>query len=95
MQSFDAFHHTFRSVGGTDGFTELAQRLGANSVIATLWNIADLGAPEWETNFYCLYLAHEDWPKSELLRRSQLDLLTGRCARAGRADRPRANRLEG
>jgi CHAT domain-containing protein len=61
-----------------DGFAELAQRLGANSVIATLWNVDDAAAPGTEIDFYSLYHAHQDWAKSEILRQSQLHLLTGK-----------------
>jgi len=64
-----------------DGFAELAQRLGANSVIATLWNISDADAPGYEIGFYRLYHQHQDWAKSELLRQSQLNLLTGKVTR--------------
>lgn len=61
-----------------DGFAELAQRLGANSVIATLWNVDDLAAPGREIAFYRLYRDHQDWAKSEVLRQSQLNLLNGK-----------------
>jgi CHAT domain-containing protein len=70
-----------------DGFAELAQRLGANSVIATLWNVDDAAAPGREIDFYSLYRDHQDWAKSEILRQSQLALLTGKIARTSR-DQP-------
>lgn len=35
-----------------DGFSEMAQRLGARSVIATLWRIADVNTPDLMIEFY-------------------------------------------
>lgn len=61
-----------------DGFAELAQRLGASSVIATLWSIADDGTSEFMTEFYRLRQANPTTPKSEILQRAQLSLLKGK-----------------
>ena len=61
-----------------EGLAGLGQRLGANAVIATLWNVSDLAASEKEIVFYRLYRDHQDWPKSEVLRQSQLQLLNGK-----------------
>ncbi len=63
-----------------DGFAELAQRQGANSVIATLWPIEDDVAPALVVGFYRLHAAHPDWAKSELLRQAQLSILRGGAA---------------
>lgn len=60
-----------------EGLAGLSQRLGANAVIATLWNVSDLAASERDILFYRLYREHQDWPKSEVLRQSQLSLLHG------------------
>jgi CHAT domain-containing protein/predicted negative regulator of RcsB-dependent stress response len=60
-----------------DGFAEVAQRLKANSVVATLWNIADASASVMEVEFYGLHRDHPDWSKSELLRQTQLAMLRG------------------
>ena len=60
-----------------EGLAGLSQRLGANAVIATLWNVSDLAAAERDILFYRLYREHQDWPKSEVLRQSQLSLLHG------------------
>lgn len=60
-----------------DGFAELAQRLGASSVIATLWKVDDDGASQLMTEFYRLRLSSPGAPKSETLRRAQLNLLNG------------------
>jgi CHAT domain-containing protein/tetratricopeptide (TPR) repeat protein len=64
-----------------EGFAELSQRLGANSVIATLWKISKAEAPATEVAFYRLYHDHQDWAKSEVLRQLQLSLLNGKLTR--------------
>jgi CHAT domain-containing protein len=60
-----------------DGFAELAQRLGASSVIATLWQVADDGTSQLMTEFYRLRLSSPDATKSAILRQAQLNLLNG------------------
>jgi CHAT domain-containing protein len=60
-----------------DGFAELAQRLGARAVIATLWNISDKGTSKLMIEFYRLHKKNPDWSKSEVLRQAQLALLRG------------------
>jgi CHAT domain-containing protein len=60
-----------------DGFAELAQRLGASSVIATLWTIADDGTSKFMTEFYRLRQANPKASKSEILQQAQLSLLKG------------------
>lgn len=60
-----------------DGFAELAQRLGARSVLASLWEVRDKSTALLMKGFY------QNWQSSKLnkaegLRRSQLDLLQGR-----------------
>jgi CHAT domain-containing protein/tetratricopeptide (TPR) repeat protein len=69
-----------------DGFAEVAQRLGASSVVATLWNISDAAAPEMEVGFYRLHRGHQSWAKSELLRQTQLSMLRGSVGRTTAAD---------
>jgi CHAT domain-containing protein/tetratricopeptide (TPR) repeat protein len=76
-----------------DGFAELAQRLGANSVIATLWNVDDDYAPGREIEFYRLYRDHQDWAKAEILRQSQLGLLNGKITLEPES-RPAGKRIE-
>ena len=61
-----------------DGFAELAQRLGASSVMATLWQIADQGTATFMTEFYRLRQAYPNAPKSEILQKAQVTLLTGK-----------------
>jgi CHAT domain-containing protein/tetratricopeptide (TPR) repeat protein len=61
-----------------DAFAELAQRLGANAVMATLWPVADSSTPWLMQDFY---QARRDQTlnKAEALRRAQLALLDGRA----------------
>jgi CHAT domain-containing protein len=58
-----------------DSLAELSQRLGAASVIATLWNADDVGTSRLMVKFYALHKRYPDLTKAELLRRSQLSLL--------------------
>ena len=72
-----------------DSLAELSQRLGAASVMATLWNADEIGASRLMIRFYALHKLHKDWSKAELLRRAQLDLLKGReVARDTNLDHP-------
>jgi len=60
-----------------DGFAELAQRLGANAVLATLWPASDTSTPQLMSSFYRLRQAGGGMTKAEALREAQLDLLNG------------------
>lgn len=71
-----------------DGLAEVAQRLKANSVVATLWNISDASAPEMEVGFYRLHRDHPDWAKSELLRQTQVAMLRGNVRPAAATVQP-------
>ena len=67
-----------------DGFAELAQRLGASSVLATLWKVSDAGTSKLMTEFYRLRRENSTLPKSEILRNVQLNFLNGKStAEAG------------
>lgn len=57
-----------------DGFAELAQRLGAGAVMATLWSVADNSTPWLMREFYNLKLNKN---KAESLREAQISLLKG------------------
>ena len=59
-----------------DAFAELAQRLGANAVMATLWSVADSSTPWLMREFYQIRQNHT-LNKAEALRRAQLSLLNG------------------
>ena len=59
-----------------DGFAELAQRLGANSVMATLWPVADVSTPWLMREFYDGKI-NRKLSKAKSLREAQLALLRG------------------
>jgi CHAT domain-containing protein/Tfp pilus assembly protein PilF len=61
----------------TEALADLAQRLGANSVLASLWKVSYHVTPRLMLRFYELTQAHQDWSKAELLRQTQLDLIHG------------------
>lgn len=60
-----------------DAFAELAQRLGASAVIATLWQVSDASTPWLMSRFYRMRKATTGITKAEALRKAQLALLTG------------------
>jgi CHAT domain-containing protein len=60
-----------------DGFAELAQRLGASAVIATLWQVSDASTPWLMSEFYLTREASKGITKSEALRKAQVALLNG------------------
>jgi CHAT domain-containing protein len=60
-----------------DGFAELAQRLGAASVMATLWPVADNSTPWFMREFYQSRQTGAGLSKAEAVRRAQLALLNG------------------
>ncbi len=57
-----------------DGFAELAQRLGAGSVLASLWSVSDRSTAELMKAFY-KNQQRGKYTKAEALRQAQLDLL--------------------
>jgi CHAT domain-containing protein/Flp pilus assembly protein TadD len=61
-----------------DAFAELAQRLGANAVMATLWPVADSSTPWLMRKFY-LIRQNRALNKAEALRQAQLALLNGKA----------------
>jgi CHAT domain-containing protein len=78
-----------------DGFAELVQRLGASSVIATLWNVSENSSAKLLMEFYRLRKDAPGSTKAETLRNAQLSLLNGsNSPQAGaeiRASRPMIN----
>jgi CHAT domain-containing protein len=60
-----------------DGFAELAQRLGAGSVMATLWPVADNSTPWLMREFYQTRQSGKGLSKAEAFRQAQLALLNG------------------
>jgi len=68
-----------RSASGkeVEGFGALAQRLGARSVLASLWPVADASTPTLMREFYRLRRATPKLGKAAGLRQAQLELLRG------------------
>jgi CHAT domain-containing protein/tetratricopeptide (TPR) repeat protein len=62
-----------------DGFAELAQRLGAGAVMATLWSVSDNSTPWLMREFYQTRQNGAGLTKAEGLRRAQLALLDGKA----------------
>lgn len=60
-----------------DGFAELVQRMGANAVMATLWEVSDNSTPVLMREFYRNREQNEEPTKAEALRQAQLALLGG------------------
>jgi CHAT domain-containing protein len=60
-----------------DGCAIIAQRDGANTVVASLWPIADASTSQLMRLFYALHRDHPELSKSEALREAQLALLHG------------------
>lgn len=60
-----------------DGFAELAQRLGAGSVMATLWQVSDDSTPWLMKEFYSIRQSGDGTTKVDALRNAQLALLKG------------------
>ncbi|MGB7922026.1 MAG: CHAT domain-containing protein [Pyrinomonadaceae bacterium] len=71
-----------------DGFAELAQRLGAKSVMASLWQVRDRSTSQLMKRFYQNRQVGK-LNKAEALRMSQIDMLYGRneMSRQSEADR--------
>jgi len=60
-----------------DGFAELAQRLGAGAVMATLWPVSDNSTPRLMQDFYQGKVVG-NLTKAEALRKAQVGMLRGR-----------------
>ncbi len=61
-----------------DGFAELAQRLGAGAVLATLWPVSDESTPGLMGEFYKLRQEKPGRTKAEALQKAQMALLKGK-----------------
>lgn len=68
-----------------DGFAELAQRLGASSVLASLWQVRDTSTAQLMMQFYKNREVGKH-NKAEALRIAQLELLYGKLDGAMRAE---------
>lgn len=76
-----------------DAFFELAQRLGAQSVMATLWPVADNSTPWLMREFYDLKV-NKKQNKAEALRNAQLALLNGSAKTAKSRSRTDASQIK-
>ena len=63
-----------------DGFAELAQRLGAAAVMATLWSVEDDSTPWLMRDFYQGRQSSKQFTKTAALQQAQLGLLQGKAA---------------
>jgi CHAT domain-containing protein len=68
-----------------DGFAELAQRLGAGAVMASLWEVPDATTPELMAEFYRLRQNGAGMTKAAALQKAQLALLRGEVKASGGA----------
>jgi CHAT domain-containing protein/Tfp pilus assembly protein PilF len=64
----------------SEGFAYLAQRLGAKSVLASLWKVSDVGTPKLMVSFYKFRAEQPAMTKGEAFRQAQLSLLLGNKA---------------
>lgn len=74
-----------------DAFAELAQRLGAASVIATLWSVSDASTPWLMRDFYATRESKAGITKAEALQKAQLRLLNGKTDVKPFADIPKGH----
>ncbi len=70
-----------------DGFAELAQRLGAGAVMASLWAVQDESTAELMARFYKNYNGQKGANKASALRSAQIALLSGEYITAGAVNR--------
>jgi CHAT domain-containing protein/tetratricopeptide (TPR) repeat protein len=61
--------------GGVESLAGLLQELGARSVVATLWEVADAGTDRLMADFYATHGAARRTTKAQALRHAQLSLL--------------------
>lgn len=61
----------------TEGLAVQTQKLGAKTVIASLWKVSDIGTPELMIQFYKILKNEHSLNKGEAFRRAQLSLLNG------------------
>lgn len=75
-----------------EGFGVLAQRAGAQTVMATQWPVADSSTRELMVRFYEIHGSRPKVSKAEALRQAQLALLRGAASSAqGNVSDPAAN----
>jgi CHAT domain-containing protein len=69
-----------------DGFAELAQRLGAGAVLASLWEVSDASTPVMMAEFYRQRQRKAGTTKAAAQRQAQLALLRGEGSNAALAE---------
>jgi len=72
-----------------DGFAELAQRLGAGAVLASLWPVADESTALLMAEFYRIRMSDPKITKAAALQMAQLNLLNGKLRPTAKAGRNR------
>ena len=70
-----------------DGFAELAQRLGAGAVMASLWKVNDASTAKFMKTFYESREQGNGITKAAALQKAQLSLLHGNSANGGKANK--------
>jgi len=85
------------AVGGAngkevEGLAYLAQILGANAVVASLWPVADVGAEALMREFYYLRTKYPALSKAEDFQRAQLALLRGEAKSLNARENDERNR---
>ncbi len=68
------------ATGDVDEFAELAQRLGADAVVSTLWHSSDAATSRLMRKLYAMLNGSGEMTKAEALRQAQLGLLNGTAA---------------
>lgn len=76
-----------------EGFAVLAQRQGAEAIIASLWPVSDPSTSELMRQFYLLRGEHPGMSKAEAIRQAQLSLLRPEEERAA-IDKEKKRNLE-
>jgi CHAT domain-containing protein len=74
-----------------EGIAAILQRKGAEAVLATLWEVPDVGTARLMAEFYRLKRSHPDWSKAHALQTAQIEMLRGQLMGAGAITRGESN----
>jgi CHAT domain-containing protein len=69
-----------------DGMAEMAQRAGAEAVLATLWSVDDPSTSQFMERFYKTHESSPEMTKAEALRQAQLAFVQGERASGDRSN---------